>query len=121
MLVTNEDKRLDDVELKAEKLRDDSQIDSITQLRLWKETIHFRRKCVRGQSTSDILRQFPGDSNPALVRLFIKCLISTREIISITGVCRGTNINAHRFESCCKTPNSSLTRKVDFNARFYHW
>jgi hypothetical protein len=73
MLITNDDERLDDIESKAEKLRDDFQIDLITQLRLWKETIHFRRKCVRDQSTSDILRQFPGYSDPVLVRLFIKC------------------------------------------------
>ncbi|CAF5175888.1 unnamed protein product, partial [Rotaria sp. Silwood1] len=49
------------------QLRDTTTIDIHTQLRLWKETLCFRRQSIGNRSTTDILKDFPGYTNPLLV------------------------------------------------------
>ena len=56
-----------EIQSKADQLRDDSQLDIHTQICLWKETLHYRRQSIRDQSTSDILKNFPGYKNALLV------------------------------------------------------
>ncbi len=56
-----------EIQSKVEQLRDLSQIDVNTQLRLWKETFGFRRQIVRDQLTTDIIKNFPAYSDPFLV------------------------------------------------------
>jgi hypothetical protein len=67
MIISPNDDVSDEVQLKADQLRDNPQIDIHTQLRLWKETLHFRRQSIRDQSTTDILKDFPGYGNTLLV------------------------------------------------------
>jgi hypothetical protein len=67
MTIIPYDEESNEIQSKVEQLRDLSQIDLNIQLRLWKETIGFRRKIVRNQSTSDILKNFPAYGNPFLV------------------------------------------------------
>jgi len=69
MLLTYDDVALQNIQTKADKLRDVSDIDIHTQLHLWKETVHFRRQCIRDKLTSEILKEFPGYSNQLLVIL----------------------------------------------------
>lgn len=80
MLVTVDDEKSADIESKVELLRDTSQIDLTTQLNLWKQTIYFRRNRIHDQTTADIIQQFPGYSNPILVRLFM-----TYHLISVNN------------------------------------
>ena len=70
MLVGYDDENIADAQSKAERLRDESGIDINTQLMLWKQTLQYRRQYIRNRSTSDILKEFPGYSNPILVSLF---------------------------------------------------
>ncbi|CAF3902377.1 unnamed protein product [Rotaria sordida] len=67
MLLTYDDATLKNIQTKAEKLRDLSDIDIHTQLHLWQETVHFRRQCIREKPTSEILKEFPGYSNQLLI------------------------------------------------------
>ena len=60
----------DEVQSKAEQLRDLSQLDVDTQLKLWKETFYFRRQSIRDRSTIDILHDFPGYRDSLLVKNF---------------------------------------------------
>ncbi|CAF2060439.1 unnamed protein product [Rotaria magnacalcarata] len=64
-----------DIETKVNRLRDLSQIDVDTQLKLWKETLHCRRQSIRNRSTADILKDFPGYSNSLLVLEEVKMLM----------------------------------------------
>ncbi|CAF2628893.1 unnamed protein product [Rotaria sp. Silwood2] len=67
LLSTYNDKALQEIQTKAEKLRNVSQIDLSTQLQIWQETVHFRRQSIRNRLTAEILREFPGYSNPLFV------------------------------------------------------
>ncbi|CAF4691735.1 unnamed protein product [Rotaria sp. Silwood2] len=60
MLSTYDDVTLNNIQTKAEMLRDVSDIDIRTQLHLWQETLHFRRQYVRSRPTLEILKEFPG-------------------------------------------------------------
>jgi hypothetical protein len=62
---------LQDMKMKAEQLRDISQMDMNHQLNLWRETMQVRRQYIRENSTSDIVQKFPGYSNPILVSLLL--------------------------------------------------
>lgn len=55
------------MKMKSQELRDNHQIDRETQIRLWKETLHIRRRSIRDLSTSTILDEFPGYKDPFLV------------------------------------------------------
>lgn len=73
MIVSPTDAAFDEIRSKADQLRNISQTEIQTQVRLWKETFHFRRESIRDRSTADILDDFPGYGNPLLVnrsRLF---------------------------------------------------
>jgi hypothetical protein len=70
MIISLDDDVLDESQSKADKLRDNLQIDIHTQWRLWKETLHFRRQSIRDRSTADILKDFPGYGNTLLVKKF---------------------------------------------------
>lgn len=67
IVVPFDDKLSNDVQAKSEQLRDSTGIDINTQLELWKETLPYRRKLIRDQSTIDILKDFPCYSNPIFV------------------------------------------------------
>lgn len=67
MLSTYDDAALQVIQTKAEQLKDTSQIDLNTQINLWRDTVHFRRKSIRDKPTSEIMKEFPGYSNPILV------------------------------------------------------
>lgn len=58
-----------DLQAKINQLKDITQIDRETQLKLWKETLAFRRDFMRNHSTSEILVEFPGYSSAFLVRI----------------------------------------------------
>ena len=62
---------LKDMQMKAEQLRDISQMDMSHHLNLWRESMQIRRQYIRENSTSDILQKFPGYSNPILVSLLL--------------------------------------------------
>jgi hypothetical protein len=53
--------------MKSQELRDNYQIDRETQILLWKETLHIRRRSIRDLSTSTILDEFPGYKDSFLV------------------------------------------------------
>lgn len=57
----------DEIQSKVVQLQNFSQLDTDTQLHLWKETFIFRRQVVRDQSTTDIMKNFPAYNNPFLV------------------------------------------------------
>ena len=64
-------------------------MDIHTQLRLWKETLHFRRQSITNRSTTDVLKNFPGYNNPLLVNLStIYCLFVLNKLVSVTGIRR---------------------------------
>jgi hypothetical protein len=67
IIIPYNDEISNDIQTKVNQLRDISQIDVHTQLKLWKETLHFRRQSIRNRSTADILKDFPGYSNSLLV------------------------------------------------------
>lgn len=67
MIIPPNDDASDEIQSKADQLRDTSQIDIHTQLRLWKETLYFRRQSIRDRSTTDIIKDFPGYGNALLV------------------------------------------------------
>ncbi|CAF1523521.1 unnamed protein product, partial [Rotaria sordida] len=58
IIISHNDERSNDIQSKAELLRDGSQMDIHTQLQLWKETLHFRRQSIRDQSTIDVFKDF---------------------------------------------------------------
>lgn len=62
-----------DIQAKINQLKDISQIDPQSQLKLWKETLPYRREYIRNRSTAEILIEFPTYSNPSLVNKFIFC------------------------------------------------
>ncbi len=55
------------MKMKSQELRDNYQIDRETQILLWKETLHIRRRSIRDLSTSTILDEFPGYKDSFLV------------------------------------------------------
>lgn len=57
----------DEIQSKVVQLQNFSQLDVDTKLRLWKETFVFRRQVVRDQSTSDVMKNFPGYNDDFLV------------------------------------------------------
>jgi hypothetical protein len=67
-----------DYQMKLNKLRDDPHIDIDSRVRMWQETFHVRRKSIRDRSTSEILEEYPGYTDPILVGLsvvyFIICI-----------------------------------------------
>ncbi|CAF1130352.1 unnamed protein product [Rotaria magnacalcarata] len=67
MQLTYDDATLQNIQTKAEKLRDESDLDIHAQLHLWQETVHFRRQCIREKPTSEILQEFPDYSNQLLI------------------------------------------------------
>ncbi|CAF4182585.1 unnamed protein product, partial [Rotaria sordida] len=75
MITAYNDEMSFDFQTKANQVRDISQIDVHTQLKLWKETLHFRRHSIRNRSTVDILKDFPGYSSSLLVFEEIKLLM----------------------------------------------
>jgi hypothetical protein len=70
LLSTYDDVTLKDIQSKAEKLRNVSQIDISTQVHIWQETVHFRRQSIRNRLTVEILEEFPGYLNPLFVIYF---------------------------------------------------
>ncbi|CAM2726060.1 unnamed protein product [Rotaria socialis] len=64
-----------DIQLKVDQLRDTTTIDIHTQLRLWKETLYFRRQSIRDRSTADALKDFSGYGNSLLVLEEVKMLM----------------------------------------------
>ncbi|CAF3577252.1 unnamed protein product, partial [Rotaria sp. Silwood2] len=67
MLSTYDDAALQVIQTKADQLKDTSQIDLNTQINLWRDTVHVRRQHIRDKPTSEIMKEFPGYSNPILV------------------------------------------------------
>jgi hypothetical protein len=68
-LATFDDATLIEMNRKAEKLQDFSQVDISGHLDLWKETLHVRRQYISSNSTSDVITKFPGYSFSLLVEL----------------------------------------------------
>ena len=68
MILSPSDSTSDDIQSKANQLRDISKMDIQSQQRLWGETLHFRRESIRDRSTADILKDFPGYANGLLVK-----------------------------------------------------
>ncbi|CAF3005309.1 unnamed protein product [Rotaria sp. Silwood2] len=66
MLSTYDDAALQVIQTKADQLKDTSQIDLNTQINLWRDTVHVRRQHIRDKPTSEIMKEFPGYSNPIL-------------------------------------------------------
>lgn len=67
VMISQEDHMSPDIQEKSNQLRDSSVMDIDAQLNLWKETLFLRRKCIRDQSTADIMKEFPGYGNALLV------------------------------------------------------
>lgn len=67
IMIQLNDEISNDMQAKIIQLRDASQIDRETQLKLWKETLTYRREYIRNHSTAEILMEFPTYSNPFLV------------------------------------------------------
>jgi hypothetical protein len=65
-----DDDLFNSMKMKSQDLRDNNQIDRGAQLRLWKETLHIRRKLIRDLSTSTILEEFPGYKDSFLVSTY---------------------------------------------------
>ncbi|CAF1502715.1 unnamed protein product [Adineta ricciae] len=55
------------IKIKSRELRDNSRIDRDAQVRLWKETLHVRRKLIRDLPTSAILEEYPGYKDSFLI------------------------------------------------------
>ncbi|CAF1362987.1 unnamed protein product [Adineta steineri] len=75
MLAFYDETTLYNMQLKAEQLRDISPIDINNQMMLWNETMQVRRQYIRENSTSDIVKEFPGYSNPTLIFEEIKMIM----------------------------------------------
>ncbi|CAF1447885.1 unnamed protein product [Adineta steineri] len=75
MLAFYDETTLHKMQLKAEQLRDISPIDINNQVKLWNETMQVRRQYIRENSTSDIVKEFPGYSNPILIFEEIKMIM----------------------------------------------
>jgi hypothetical protein len=56
-----------DANAKLEGLRNQSPVDDLTLINLWRSTLDFRRKEIRNKTTQEILHQYPEYSKPALV------------------------------------------------------
>ncbi len=65
-----DDDLFNSMKMKSQELRDNNQIDRDAQVRLWKETLHIRRKMIRDLSTSTILEEFPGYKDSFLVSVY---------------------------------------------------
>ncbi|CAF1394708.1 unnamed protein product [Adineta ricciae] len=76
ILLPNNDEMSDDIQTKADQLRHISQIDVVSQLKLWKETLYFRRQSINNRSTEDIMKDFPGYSYSLLVFEEVKLLMN---------------------------------------------
>ncbi|CAF4239618.1 unnamed protein product, partial [Adineta steineri] len=61
------DDSFNSMKIKSQELRDNNHIDLDSKLRLWKETLHIRRKLIRDLSTSTILEEFPGYKDSFLI------------------------------------------------------
>jgi hypothetical protein len=100
-----------DIQSKVEQLRDLSQIDVGTQLRLWNETFGFRHQIVRDQSTNDILNNFPAYSNSFLVnKFFMCCFFSLNKFLSAISLRGGKDVDERRLEHRSTKTNSYITR-----------
>ena len=55
-----DDDSFNSMKIKSQELRDNIRIDRDAQVRLWKETLHVRRKLIRDLPTRAILEDFPG-------------------------------------------------------------
>ncbi|CAF3419355.1 unnamed protein product, partial [Rotaria socialis] len=75
IIIPQNDETLNDIQLKADQLRDTTTIDIHTQLHLWKETFYFRRQSIGDRSTADVLKDFPGYGNSLLVFEEVKMLM----------------------------------------------
>lgn len=64
-----DDDSLTNMKMKSEELRNNNRIDRDTQIRLWKETLHIRRRSIRDLSTSTILDGYPGYKDSFLVSI----------------------------------------------------
>jgi hypothetical protein len=99
MVIIPYDQISNDIQSKVEQLRDLSQVNVDTQLRLWKETFRFRRQIVRDQSTNDILNNFPAYSNSFLVnKFFTYCFFSLNIFFSFIGLGGGKDADERRLE-----------------------
>ncbi|CAF4179792.1 unnamed protein product, partial [Rotaria sordida] len=68
ILLTNyDDDTLNNIQIKVNQLRDDSDIDVNARVQLWKETIHVRRKNIRERPTSEIVEEFSRYADPILI------------------------------------------------------
>ncbi|CAF4436158.1 unnamed protein product [Rotaria sp. Silwood2] len=75
MLSTYDDAALQVIQTKADQLKDTSQIDLNTQINLWRDTVHVRRQHIRDKPTSEIMKEFPGYSNPILVTRYFSQVV----------------------------------------------
>lgn len=109
IFLTYDDIATRDVQEKIEKLQNISEIDLNTQIKLWRETLHFRRQTIRDKTTSDILKEFPYYSNPVFVSLISSKYVFLPNKIIFKGIRRSKNGYASRFTCYCSTTNSYST------------
>lgn len=85
MIIISHDQISDDnLRSKVEQLREFTQIDVDTQLRLWSETFRFRRQTIRDQSTNDVVNLFPAYTNSFLVsKIFTICFFLLHNLLSV--------------------------------------
>jgi hypothetical protein len=89
MIIPYTDQVSNDIETKVNQLQDVSQIDAEMKLNFWKQTFSYRRDYIRNQSTSDIVKKFPGYSDPFLVsRVIIKYHIEFQNMFFYIGIRR---------------------------------
>ncbi|CAF1502699.1 unnamed protein product [Adineta ricciae] len=62
-----DDDLFNSMKIKSQELRDNNRIDRDAQVRLWKETLHVRRKLIRDLPTSSILEEYPGYKDSFLI------------------------------------------------------
>ncbi|CAF1356753.1 unnamed protein product [Rotaria sordida] len=67
LLMNYDDDTLNNIQMKANQLRDDPDIDINARVQLWKETINVRRQNIRERPTSEIVEEFPGYADPILI------------------------------------------------------
>ncbi|CAF1077554.1 unnamed protein product [Adineta steineri] len=77
LILPNNDDNPHDIDAKVNQLRNMSQTNALTQLKLWKETLHFRRQSTKDHSTKDIIKDFPGYSNSLLIFQEVRLLTKT--------------------------------------------
>jgi hypothetical protein len=111
MMISSNDESSEGIQTKLEKLRDASAIDINTHLRLWKETLHVRRQSIRDRAVSDILKDFPGYSNPVLVEFHSYHLRAVNGSARLLGRRGGQALDKSRPLCGSATTSTSFTRE----------